>query len=319
MRSELHLDRRSVMGSAAAAAIAGLAGCAGLQTTAETPAAAGTDRWPDPKEGQREVMLLGSTHLAQSPGDTQNAYATDPGDILGEQRQRELETLTDRLADWEPDRIAVEERVSQQSVIDDAYAAYRDDPDTLTAVSGWERDRSDEIVQIGFRLADKLGHGSVAAVDYFQSPAALLTDEEKQQLPNSLRAVLVDPDTVEYPLPDAAESNAEKQQRLDEGSLVEFYQWLNTPEVGAPMWNNDMNFYATAFENSEPGDYTAVKLMTAWTQRNLRIASNIWNVPAKDDERVLVVYGASHVPQLGQILTGAPMMAPVSPLPYLTD
>ena len=48
--------------------------------------------------------------------------------------------------------------------------------------------------------------------------------------------MLVDPDTVEYPLPDAAESNAEKQQRLDEGSLVEFYQWLNTPDVGAPMW-----------------------------------------------------------------------------------
>jgi hypothetical protein len=307
------------MGSAAAAAIAGLAGCAGLQTNAETPAAAGPDQWPDPKEGQREVMLLGSTHLAQSPGDTQNAYATDPGDILGEKRQRELETLTDRLAEWEPDRIAVEERVSQQSVIDDAYTAYRDDPDALTAVSGWERDRSDEIVQIGFRLADKLGHDSVAAVDYFQSPAALLTDEEKQQLPDSLRAVLVDPDTVEYPLPDAAESNAETQQRLDEDSLVEFYRWLNTPDVGAPMWNNDMNFYATAFENSEPGDYTAVKLMTAWTQRNLRIASNIWNVPAEDDERVLVVYGASHVPQLGQMLTGAPMMAPVSPLPYLSD
>jgi hypothetical protein len=307
------------MGSAAAAAIAGLAGCAGLQTNAETPAAAGPDQWPDPKEGQREVMLLGSTHLAQSPGDTQNAYATDPGDILGEKRQRELETLTDRLADWEPDRIAVEERVSQQSVLDAAYAAYRDDPETLSTVSGWDRDRSNETVQIGFRLADKLGHDSVAAVDYMQSPAALLTDEEKQQLPNSLRAVLVDPDTVEYPLPDIAERIEAQQQRLDEGSLVEFYQWLNAPDVGSTMWDNDMNFYATAFENSDPGDYTYVKLMTAWTQRNLRIASNIWNVPAKDDERVLVVYGASHVPQLGQILTGAPMMAPVSPLPYLTD
>jgi len=299
--------------------MAGLAGCTGLQTATETPTSAGTDPWPDPKDGQREVMLLGSTHLAQSPGDTQNAYATDPGDILGEQRQRELETLTDRLAEWDPDRIAVEETVSQQPIIDDAYATYRDDPDALSGVSGWEDDRSDETVQIGFRLADKLGHDSVAAVDYMQSPAALLTDEEKQRLPDSLRAVLVDPDTVEYPLPDAAERVAEQQKRLDEGSLVDFYRWLNTPNVGSAMWVNDMNFYATAFENSEPGSYTFVKIMTAWTQRNLRIASNIWNAPEADDERVLVVYGASHVPQLGQILTGTPMMAPVSPLPYLTD
>lgn len=264
-------------------------------------------------------MLLGSTHLAQSPGDTQNAYATDPGDILGDQRQNELETLTDRLAEWDPDRVAVEERVPQQSVIDDAYAAYRDDTRDLTTVPEWETDRSNEIVQIGFRLADKLGHDSVAAVDYLQSPAALLTDEEKQQLPDSLRPLLFNPDTVEYPLPDIAERNAAEQQRLDEGSLVEFYRWLNTPDVGSTMWDNDMNFYAMAFENSEPGNYTSVKLMTAWTQRNLRIASNIWNVPAEDDERVLVVYGASHIPQLGQILTGAPMMAPVSPPPYLTE
>ncbi len=322
-RPESGLTRRLFTGATAAAAMAGLAGCTALQDDiGNTDSEANSelaDPWPSPKESQREVMLLGSTHLAQSPGDTQNAYATDPGDILGEQRQRELETLTNRLAEWEPDRIAVEEMVSQQSVIDDAYTAYRDDTDTLETVSGWERDRSDEIVQIGFRLADKLGHDSVDAVDYRQSVAALLTDAEKQQLPDSLRALLVDPDSVAYPLPDMAERIEEEQTRLDKGSLVEFYQWLNTPDVGSTMWDNDIHFYATAFENSDPGDYTYVKLMTAWTQRNLRIASNIWNVPAEDNERVLVIYGASHVPQLGQILTGAPMMVPVSPLAYLTN
>jgi hypothetical protein len=264
-------------------------------------------------------MLLRSTHLAQTPGDTQNAYATNAGDILGEQRQAELETLTDRLAEWEPDRIAVEERVPQQPVLDDAYAAYRDDTRDLNTVPEWETDRSSEIVQIGFRLADKLGHDSIAAVDYFQSPAALLTEKERQQTPDRLREVLVDPDTVGYPLSDPAERNTEKQRRLDENSLVDYYRWLNTPDVGASMWHNDRQFYATAFENAEPGEYTSVKLMTAWTQRNLRIASNIWNVPGEDDERVLVIYGASHVPQLGQMLTGTPMMAPVSPLPYLSE
>ena len=156
-------------------------------------------------------------------------------------------------------------------------------------------------------------------MDYFQSPAALFTDEERKQLPDSLGPLRVDPDTVEYPLPDIADRIEEEQQRLDEGSLVDHYKRLNTLDVGSYAWGNDQNFYAIAFENSEPGDYTMVKLMTAWTQRNLRIASNIWNVPEADDERVLVVYGASHVPQLGQILTGAPMMAPVSPLSYLAD
>jgi hypothetical protein len=197
-RPESGLTRRLFTGATAAAAMAGLVGRTALQddigTTDSEANSEVADPCPSPKESQREVMLLGSTHLAQSPGDTQNAYATDPGDILGEQRQRELETLTDRLAEWEPDRIAVEEMVSQQSVIDDAYTAYRDDTDMLETVSGWERDRSDEIVQIGLQFADKLGHDSVDAVDYRQSVAALLTDAGKQQLPDSLRALLVDPD-----------------------------------------------------------------------------------------------------------------------------
>lgn len=224
MTSEPTLDRRSFTGAAVAAAMAGLAGCTTSQDDNEITGSEGADSWPDPKEGQREVMLLGSTHLAQTPGDTQNAYASNAGEILGEQRQVELETLTDRFTAWEPDRIAVEETVSQQAVLDDAYSAYRDDPGTLDTGSEWETDRSSEIVQIGFRLADKLDHNSVVAVDYRQSLAALLTEEERQQVPDTLQAALVDPDTVEYPLPDPAENNNELQRRLDENSLVDVYQ-----------------------------------------------------------------------------------------------
>ena len=166
MNSELQLDRRPLMRSAAAAAIAGLAGCTEGLADAETSTSEAPNQWPDPKDGQRKVMLLGTSHLAQAPEDTKNAYATDPGDILGDKRQRELETLTDRLAEWDPDRVAVEVPVSQQPLLDDAYAAYTDDTGELAAVSGWEQDRSNEIVQIGFRLADKRGHESLAAVDY---------------------------------------------------------------------------------------------------------------------------------------------------------
>lgn len=77
--------------------------------------------------------------------------------------------------------------------------------------------------------------------------------------------------------------------------------------------------YAYVFEQAAAGAYTPVKLLTAWHQRNLRIASNIWSVPAADDERVLVVFGASHIPGLQNILTGTPMFSPVSPLPYLEE
>jgi hypothetical protein len=79
---------------------------------------------------------------------------------------------------------------------------------------------------------------------------------------------------------------------------AEHYRRLNTPEIGSFACLNDRLLYATAFEHSEPGEYAMVKLMSAWWQRNLRIASNIWNVPNEDDGRVLVVCGGSRVPGL---------------------
>jgi hypothetical protein len=259
-------------------------------------------------------MLLGTSHLAQTPDDKQNTFALDAGNVLGEQRQSELDTLTDWLGEWNPDRIAVEHPVTKQSIVDQAYTAYTDDSGDIDAVSGWERSRQDEIVQVGFRLADKLGHDSVAAVDYVQEFTALMTEEEMQQMPES---VVTDPDSVEYPLIGAREAIEEEQQRLEEGSLLDHYRRLNALDGGSFAWINDQHLYATAFEHSDAGEYTILKLITAWMQRNLHIASNIWNTLYADDERVLVVYGASHVPGLRQILTSTPMMAPVSPLPYL--
>jgi hypothetical protein len=314
MTANVPVGRRSFIGVAITAAMAGIAGCNTPDTTSEGPTGNGRESWPTPKDGQRQVMLLGTSHLAQTPGDTQNSFALDAGDVLGEQRQEELETLTDRLVEWEPDRIAVEYLASDQSTLDRAYTAYTADSEELDTVSGWEQTRQDEIVQVGFRLADKLGHKSIAAIDYNQPLTALMTEEERGQMPDSL---FVDPESVEYPLFSPEESISQEQRKLNEGSLLEHYRRLNTPESGSFAWLNDRLLYATAFEHSEPGEYAMVKLMSAWWQRNLRIASNIWSVPNEDDERVLVVYGASHVPGLKQILTGTPMMAPVSPFPYL--
>lgn len=316
MPSERIFGRRSFVGATVATTMAGIAGCSAIGTQPGSSTDDDREPWPIPQDGQREVMLLGTSHLAQTPGDTLNALALDAGDILGEQRQEELETLTDRLAEWKPDRIAVEYQSSQQSTLNDAYTAYTSDTEELDDVTGWKPDRRNEIVQVGFRLADKLGHESIAAVDHNRLLTALMTDEEQRQMPDPL---FVDPESVEYPLVSPSEYISREQQRLDGGSLLDHYKRLNAPESGSLAWMSDQTIYATAFEHSEPGEYAMVKIMTAWFQRNLRIASNIWNVPAEDDERVLVVYGASHVPGLKQILTGTPMMVPVNALPYIDD
>jgi hypothetical protein len=262
---------------------------------------------------QREVMLLGTSHLALAPERSGgNLFALDAGDVLGAERQAELQELTDRLAAWDPDRIAVEEPPSRQSDLDAAYAAYRDRETERLAET---YDRRNEIVQVGFRLADALDHESVAAVDHEQSLDALLTETEREELTPLSETV---PALVSegYPLPDPNEVMEGEQRKLNEGSLLDHYRRLNARDSDLTRLS-DMVQYAYAFEQADVGAYAPVKLMTAWHQRNLRIASNLWNVPAEDDERVLVVFGSSHVPTLRAILKGAPMFALVSPRSYL--
>lgn len=316
--------RRKLLTAMTAGMMATVSGCSGLlgrDTATESrpnsttsPGSEGTTS-PASDDGQREVMLLATSHLALSPENSGgNTFALDAGDVLGADRQAEIQDITDRLAEWEPDRIAVEEAHSRQSDLDAAYAPYRDgNTEQLTETY----DRRNEIVQIGFRLADALDHDSVAAVDHEQSLYALLTETEREEL-TPLSEVLPDLISEAYPLPNPREVIRAEQQRLNEGSLRDHYRRLNAPD-STFVGMTDMIQYAYAFEQAAAGAYTPVKLLTAWHQRNLRIASNIWNVPAADDERVLVVFGASHIPGLQNILTGAPMFAPVSPLPYLEE
>ena len=256
-------------------------------------------------------MLLGTIHLNLSGEQTgSNLRAVDAGDVLGERRQRELETLTDRLAEWEPDRIALEYSYDQQAVIDRGYAAYRDGglealPDSLEPDS--------EHVQIGCRLAAKLDHDYLVPVDYPQRLDALLTDEERQQLA-PLASLLPDPSTVDYPLPNFRAELQNEQRLLDEESLPRFYRYLNQLEHAQ---TNDELLLAGALEASDTGSFVPMKVLTAWYQRNLRIVSNLWNAIPDGNERVLLIFGASHIPSLKYFLDVAPMFAPIDPKPYL--
>lgn len=256
-------------------------------------------------------MLLGSIHLATSEaGADGNVMVHDAGDVLGDRRQRELETLTDRLAEWEPDRIAVEFPYDRRPDLDRAYAAYRDDD--LDALPE-DVEPGDEIVQIGCRLAAKLDHERLAPVDYPQRLDALLTDAERQRLA-PLESLLPDPSAVDYPFPDFRAQFREEQQLLDDQSLARFYRHLNRLERAR---TNDEILLAGALGASEPGSFAPVKILTAWYQRNLRIVSNLWNSIHDGNERVLLIFGSSHVPSLEYFLDLAPMFAPVDPKPYL--
>jgi hypothetical protein len=93
-RSNADVDRHRFLGLGALGATLGIAGCIGAGFRSQS----GTEGWSNPGSNQRQVMLLGTIHLAISEGGAGgNLMVHDAGDVLGEERQQELETLTDRF------------------------------------------------------------------------------------------------------------------------------------------------------------------------------------------------------------------------------
>ena len=278
----------------------GLAGCSTASTEAEVQSSEDSELWPASRNGQLEVMLVGTYHFAGSESDV-HRFESNP---LDEEQQRQLDALTDRFVEWEPDTIAVEKPPGAQAAVDEAYEAWRNN--NLDAVSGTADGESigkkSEIVQVGARLGDKLGHDGLLAVDH-KLPLSDL-DSALQTLPS--------PNDASYPLPDFQTKTAEFQRQLEERSQIEYFRYLNDP---AQRRLNDQLLMTVAMEGSEVGDYA--EQMVTWYQRNLRIAANLWNRIGDDTERVLLLFGVSHVPLLRSICNIAPMFTPVSPLPLL--
>lgn len=249
--------------------------------------------WPDCETDELRVMILGTYHMANPELDEVNVEADD---VRRTERQRELLDLIDRLEPWAPDRVAVEYPTDRQDELDSLYHEYR---------SGGVDDRN-EVVQVGFRFADRLSHERVYGVD---DPIPISVDGEAPW-----NEGFESPSKLDYPRPDPDRMERDGRERLTESTISEYLRWNNQePRLRD---NHDLMF-ADAIPWGAGGEYEGAELLSGWYERNVRIVQNIWQFVESVDERVFLLVGAGHVRVLRHLLDEAPMFCPVSPLPYL--
>jgi hypothetical protein len=252
--------------------------------------------FPECRPDEVQVMLLGTYHFANPGAD---AVKHDIDDVLAPKRQREIEDLVERLARWAPDQIAVEWPFSFSDSTQARYQRYR---------AGTLAPSRNEVVQIGFRLAARLGHPAVHPIDY-QMPigndsiGALTTRRpELKRTGDSLMAVLQT----------TADSQAAWMRRT---TIVEHLRAANTDE--SLHRGNSLGMFGSFLHAGEGENYGGPQLLAKWYERNIRIAHHLTRVLRAETDQVLVIVGSGHVPPLRNILDEAPQFCPVSPLPYL--
>jgi hypothetical protein len=248
-------------------------------------------------QAEVQVMLLGTYHFA-NPG--QDVIKQDIDDVLQPRRQAELEELVSRLTSWQPDRIAVEQPISRTDTVRARYARY------LAKALPPSRN---EVVQIGFRLASRLGHDAVYPID----------DDSGLDLNDSLKAV--DQRRPEFKKTRDSifvllqkEANA-RNEWMRSTTIREHLLRLNSEE--ALRGGNSLGMFGGYLQAGEGQNYGGPQFLAQWYARNFNMAHNLTRLLRPDVNRVLLVVGSGHVVPLRNLLDEAPQFCPVSPLSHL--
>lgn len=261
-----------------------LAGCASASNTPAVP------DFLNERGTRAELLLLGVFHFADPGLDAYKPRFTV--DIRSPKRQLEVEDVVNRLTEFRPTKIALEWRTSDQPRADSLYRAY---------LAGTYELGTNEVYQLGFRLAKKLGHSRVYLVD---APGrAYLSDAEGRAQAASLgvnvdSALNNDPWDARFRQLYAYDDSLKSVM-----TLRSFLAYINTPQ----RLRKGHGHYAIGSFKLDKGDnYVGVDDATQWYNRNLRIFNNVQRITDSTAERILVIIGAGHLPILRFVAEASP-------------
>jgi len=243
------------------------------------------------------MLLLGAFHF-QNPGlDAFRPKFTL--DVFSRRRQQEIAALVERLAAFEPTRLAVETAPSNQAGIDRDYQSYLRDEFELPA---------NEIFQLGFRLARRVGHRKVNCIDasdrHYQprpDPATYAKAHGQEHL-------------LEQWWPRYRQLMERDDAQMEHRTLREIFLRMNDPE--AILQGHGM-YLVDSFKVGTEDEYPGPDRVTSWYNRNLRIFANLQRITEVPDERILCIIGAGHLPILRHCVQASPEYELVEVRDYL--
>lgn len=245
----------------------------------------------EPPAKPARVVVVGTYHFANPGRDMANVQADD---VTTPTRQAELQAITDALAEFEPDVVAVE---WPADVTDERYAQYRDG--SLPA-------SRNEVVQLGFRLAKQRGLDRVHGIDvdgaFPFEPVQTWAKAHGREA--GLDAALQEVRTM------TARITALQATRTIGGVLRE----MNTPQA----IDAGQGFYMDLLRYGDGDDQPGVALNAAWQERNFGICARLLQVLEPGDHAV-VFYGQGHVAALQRCLRDTPGIEVVAANDYLPE
>lgn len=160
-----------------------------------------------------------------------------------------------------------------------------------------------EAVQIGYRLAKTLGHDDVYAID---ADVTLETDAVYE------RAALEIAGWAEAVRRHEALSGTALAPVIAAGSIGELLRYYNTEGIA----DHHSLYYVDPALVGAGTDYAGSDFLLKWYERNIRTFANLQCL-SLGCERVLMLWGAGHLPILGELIRGCRTLTLADTLGYL--
>lgn len=236
------------------------------------------------KDSPTEILLIGVFHF-NNPG--ADVVQRDKFDVMTKKSQAELEKISKAIKQFSPNKVFTEWNYDEQYELDTLYNLYVNNK-YFDYVSKKYPDNSffkeNEIFQLGFRIAKANNLERVYGIDIstpFPFDSLLIAIEKAKQ--NDLKEQIFDR-IKEFETID--NSNRKKY------SLTELLIQSNIQS----RRNLDLGSYITLFNSAGViDDFTGAELVTNWYKRNLLMYSFVQKITKKQDKRLVVILGASHI------------------------
>lgn len=248
---------------------------------------------PSPKAS---VMIVGLAHFV-AHNDLHNSQF---GDVQNPAFQSQIKLVLSDLAAFHPTKVFIEGPYGDAS-IKDKYKRY---------LQGTYELGSNEIYQLGFRLAAISRNSDIYPIDTINNATAFPFDYDK--VTTSASAHGQSPILAEERAHTAA--FLARQDELEaRGDLLSLLRFLNSSDA----LNDSASAYMYLAQVGGGSDYAGADLVSYWYARNLHVYANIRRSINSENDRVIVLIGQGHAYQLRNYVELSPDLQLVDPEDYL--
>lgn len=240
-----------------------------------------------------KAMMLGVFHFSNPQRDSYKPKFEV--DVLSEKRQLEIDQLLSKIVEYKPTKILIEaNRIRSDSLLNAHYNNYLKENFSI-------QKEKNEIFQLGFKLAEKLGHERIYSTDARADWFGVELDWDNYDEDAYLKS--------KGQLVKSTRYNPEKRAEILDSlkttmTLTDFLIIENNPKN---LLQNHQQYLTNVVLEGAGDNYLGADTAGKWYRRNLRIFANVYDITDfNEQERILMIYVHGHVWTLRQFFMDSP-------------